>query len=187
VAEIVKGQKDDDEPPVQDAEQNEKTDKRPNFHNAPKGIFGTLSLDFSVDRLGVVAQITEKNVTPNVFRFVIMTMAIDRQPIDGVSMFVAPVAVSHVMAMMNVLVKSLGKAEAKRLYNPKNTIERSPREIGVVQEIMRDPIDIPGDAYRVDDPHADDYPPRSNGKNREKGQHIGKVQKAAQRRHNVPF
>ena len=91
------------------------------------------------------------------------------------------------MAMMNVLVKSLGKAEAKRLYNSKNTIERSPREIGVVQEIMRDPVNIPGDADRIDNPRADDYPPWSNGKNGEKGEHIGKVQKAAKRRHGVPF
>jgi hypothetical protein len=91
------------------------------------------------------------------------------------------------MAMMDVLVESLGKTKAKRLYESKNTIERSPREIGVVQEIMGDPINIPGDADRVDNPHADDYPPRSNGKNGEKSQNIGKVQKTAQRRNSVPF
>jgi hypothetical protein len=91
------------------------------------------------------------------------------------------------MAMMNVFVKSLGKTKAKRLYKSKNTIERSPRKIGVVQKIVRDPINIPGDADRVYHPHADDCPPRSNGENGEKGQHIGKVQKTAQRRHDVPF
>jgi len=114
-------------------------------------------------------------------------MAIDRQPVDRVSGFILPIAIPHMVTVMNVFVKGLGKTNAKRFHQTENTIEGSPREIGVVQEIVGNPIDVPGNADRVDNSHEDDYPPRSNGKNREKGQHIGKVQKTAQRRQDIPF
>ncbi len=116
-----------------------------------------------------------------------MAMAIDRQPVDRVSVFILPIAIPHMVTVMNVFVKGLGKTHAKRFHQTENTIEGSPREIGVVQEIVGNPIDVPGNADRVDNSHEDDYPPRSNGKNREKGQHIGKVQKTAQRRQDIPF
>ena len=114
-------------------------------------------------------------------------MPVNRQPIDGLPLFVGPVAVPHVMPMMHVFVECLGESKRDRFHHGKHSIHRTPTEIWVVDEVVRDPVNVPGDTNRVDDSHAHQHPPRRNRKERKKRQNVSKMQHPAQRRQGIPF
>ena len=173
--EVIERQEEQDKFPVQDAHENKETDERGNFTNTPIRIRTALAFDFRKDRLGIVSQIAEKDVAPDVLSLAIVAVAVDRQPINGLSFFIGPVAIPHVVPMMDIFVECLRESKRDRFHHSEDPIQRTPTEIGVVYEIVRDPVDVPGDANRVDDSHANQHPPGSNRKERKKGQDIGKM------------
>ena len=187
VPKIIKRQEKQDEFPIQNAQENEETDKRHDLEDTPIRVRPVLSFDFRKNSLGVVAHVTEKDVAPDVFRFAIVSMSVNRQPVYGIAIIIRPVAVPHVMPVMHVFVECLGEPERERLHQTEYSIQGAPFEIGVVQEIVRDPIDVPGDADRVDDPHAHQRPPGNHGEKHEKGQNVREVQKSAKGRHSIPL
>ena len=175
MSDVIKRQKEQDKFPVQDAHENEETEEGGNFENAPVSVRAALSFDFSKDCFGIIAQIAEKDVAPDVLCLPIVAMAVNRQPIDRLSFFVWAVAVAHVMPMMDILVEGLRESKRHRFEHGEYSIQRTPTEIRVVDEVMRDPVDVPGDANRVDDSQARQYPPWRHRKEREQGQHESKM------------
>src|ERR1700730_17117606 len=107
MTEVIKRKKKQDKFPVQDAHENKETDECGNFDHAPVSICAALAFDLSEDRFWIIAQIAEKDVAPDILRLTIVAMSVNRQPVDGLSFFVGPVAVAHVMPMMDILVECL--------------------------------------------------------------------------------
>jgi hypothetical protein len=91
------------------------------------------------------------------------------------------------MPMMNVFVECLGESKRGRFHQAKHSIHRTPAEIRVVNEVVRDPVNVPGNTNRVDDSHAHQHPPRCYRKERKKRQNVSKMQHPAQRRQRIPF
>ena len=56
-----------------------------------------------------------------------------------------------------------------------------------MQKIVRDPVNIPGDADGIDQTHAKQQPPGRNRENGKKGQYIGEMQDTTDNGHSVPF
>ena len=184
---VIEGQKEEDKSPVQDTHENKETNERGNLANAPIGIRSALPFDFPKDSFGIVSQIAQKNVAPDVLGFAIVTTAIDRQPIDSLPFLVGSIAVPHMVPMMHVFVKRLGESKRHRFQQREHPIQWTPTEIRVVDEVVRDPVDVPGDANRVDESHANQHPPRSHRKERKQRQDISKMQNPAQGRQRIPF
>ena len=57
-----------------------------------------------------------------------------------------------------------------------------PGEVGIVYEVVRDPVDVPGNADRINDPHQAQHPPGSNRKEGKQRQDVRKMQKPAEDR-----
>jgi len=184
---VIERQEVQDKFPVQDAHENKETDECGNFENAPIRIRSAFPFDFPKDRFGIVSQIAEKDVAPDVLGFAIVPMAVNRQPINRVPFLIGLVTVPHVMSMMHVLIECLGEPERDRFQNGEHPIQRAPTEIRVVNEVVRDPVDVPGDADGVDDSHAKQDPPWSNRKERKQGQNVGKVQNPTKDRNRIQF
>src|SRR5438132_7989481 len=97
---VIEWQEEQDKLPVQDAHKNKEADECGNFEYAPIRIRSALTFDFSKDRFGIIPQIAQKDVAPDILRLALLAMPVDGQPIDGLSMLVRFIAIAHVMAMM---------------------------------------------------------------------------------------
>jgi hypothetical protein len=47
------------------------------------------------------------------------------------------------MVLVNLLVEDLREADGDRLEHPEGTIERFAPEIGIVQKVVRNAVDVP--------------------------------------------
>jgi hypothetical protein len=184
---VVEGQEVQDEFPIQDPHQHKETEESGDFGHPPIRVAPALPFDFLKDRFGIVAHIAEKDVTPDVLCLAIVTVPVDRQPIHRLPFFIGSVAVPHVVPMMDILIKCLRESERDGFHDGKHPIQRTPTEIGVVNKVVRNPVDVPGNANGVEESQANQHPPWSNRKEREQGQNVSKVQHSAQDRQCIPF
>jgi hypothetical protein len=80
-------------------------------------------------------------------------MTIDRNPVDRIAAFDGLVAVAHVMTAMNAIVKHLREATVSRFEEAEDPVQQRRIEISVVDEIVGDAVDVPGDAEGISDAH----------------------------------
>lgn len=129
----------------------------------------------------IVPEIAEESVSPDVFRFVVLAVPIDREPVDRRSVGSLTIAVAHVMARVELILKHLGESHGHRFQKAESEVQRTPAEIRIVDEIVRDAADVPVDRHRVNQTEQAQEPPRRRGKNVEEEAEIGAM---SQRRHD---
>src|ERR1700746_1147481 len=137
---VIERQKEQDKFPVQNTHENKETDECGNFENSPICIRPALSFNFGKNRFRIVTQIAQKDIAPDGLGLAVVAMPINRQPIDGLTLFVRFIAIPHVMPMMHIFVKCLGEPKSKRFAHWEYPIQRMPAKIRVVYEIVRDPV-----------------------------------------------
>ncbi len=122
------------------------------------------------------------------FGLVIVAVAVDGGPVDGVAVLADAVAIAAVVAGVDGVVANLREAEGERLHEGKKAIKKRRTEKRVMDEVVADAVDVPADAAGVGEAHADEEPPGrapvSEG-NIEKNDERG-VEEAAERRNGIP-
>src|SRR5256885_7986881 len=96
--------------------------------------------------LGIFAEETEEGITERMLRLTVVPMFVNRNPINRFAFFVRPIGVALVMLHVDAVVKDLAEPDADRFENAEEPVEDWPPEIGVVNEVVRDAVDVPGNA-----------------------------------------
>jgi hypothetical protein len=91
-------------------------DKARQLEHSPKRLVQILALQFPEDGLGILAKETDKRVFQRMFRFAVMTVFVERNPIDRITMIVRPIGVALMMLHVNALVKNLAEANRNRFH-----------------------------------------------------------------------
>ena len=86
-----------------------------------------------------------------------------------------------------MLVEGLGDAERHRQHDTVQPIQYPGSEVGVVNVVVRDAIDIPRNADRVDDSQADQEPPRRKRENEKQRQNVRAMKHSGDHRQCIPF
>ena len=115
-----------------------------------------------------------------------MSVAVDRQPIDGVSIFILPIRVSLVMLHMDRVVHGLGKTAGDGLCDSKQPIEQFQAEERIVNEIVPHPIDVRVDHQRINEPENQHRPQRRVRKHKIQPKKISEMEKTRGRRDGIP-
>src|SRR4029077_8234770 len=99
--------------------------------------------------LGILAKEAYERVFQRMFRFTVMAVLVNRNPIDRVTMIVGPVGVALVMLHVNALVKDLTEANGNRFHDAEYPIQQRRTEIAIVNEVVRNAVDVPRNADRI--------------------------------------
>ena len=81
-----------------------------------------------------------------------MAVFVNGNPIGRLSFFIRPVGIALVMLHVDTVVENLAEPDADRFEDTKKAVQEWRPEIGVVNEIVRDAVDVPGNADRIDQP-----------------------------------
>ena len=87
------------------------------FEHSPKCLARILALQFLENGLGILAEEADERVFQRMFRFAVVAVFINRNPIDRVTMIVRPVGVPLVMLHVNALIKNLAEANRDRFHD----------------------------------------------------------------------
>ena len=117
VAKIPKRKKETDVMPVQNSENNKRGNEACQLEHSPKRLARVLALQFLEDGLGILAKETDKRVFQWMFRFTVIAVLVNRNPIDRVTMIVGSVGISLVMLHVNAVVKNLAEADGDRFHD----------------------------------------------------------------------
>jgi hypothetical protein len=117
MAEVPKRQKKTDVMPVEDAKDNKSRHEARQLEHSPKRLTRVLALHLFENSLGIFAKETHERVFQRMLRFTVMTVFVDRNPIDGVTVFVGPIGVALVMLHVNALVKNLAEPDRNRFHD----------------------------------------------------------------------
>jgi hypothetical protein len=90
------------------------------------------------------------------------------------------------MLHVNAIVERLAKTDCDRLEKGKEAIEERGTEIGVVNEIVGDAVDVPGDADRIKKAEDQHHPERHAREKEEHPEEIGAVEKRGGDGDDVP-
>jgi hypothetical protein len=187
VSQIIEGQKIDPEFPVQEETDGNCGSEDSDLDDTPSRIDRILSFDFSVNGLWILPQVAQENVFPGIFGESIVAMSINGNPVVCVSVLIWPVAISHMMPVMHMLVECLGNPQRHGFHDAEEAIQDSGFKERVVDEVMRNAVDIPRDAHRVDQAHRNEHPPRRIWEYEKQRQYIGEVEHSAQNANRIPF
>jgi hypothetical protein len=104
--------------------------------------------------------------------FTFITVLVNRNPIDGLTVLARPVRVSFVMLHVNAFVEDLAKTGRDRFQDTEQTIEQRGTEVRIVNEVVGNAVDVPGNADRIDKTENEHDP---KGDAREKIKHAEEV------------
>ena len=116
MAEIPKRQEKEHEPPVDEMNRfrwdngrhhEERRRERPQLDIAPEMIAVIAFAQFSADRADIVTEETEENIIPWTFRFAVVPMPIDRQPINRVAIFILSIRIPFMVLHVDAVVHRL--------------------------------------------------------------------------------
>ena len=186
VAKVPEWQKETDVMPVKNTEDNKCADKQCEFGYAPKRLARTLPFQLFKDGLGIFTEKTEERVFEWGLGFTVVSVLVNRNPIDGVTMLVGAIGVTLMMLHVNALVKNLAEAHCDRLQDTEQTIEERRTEIWIVNEIVGDAVDVPGNAHRIDKTENEHDPERHARKKIEHAEEVRAVQECGRNRDRVP-
>ncbi len=186
IAQIIKGDEKEHKFPVQQKAQNHKGYVTHHLEDPPGHILGIFLFQLGQGLTRIIAEIAIKRVFPHVFRLTILAIAINREPINGIAGFILNITIAHVVTHMHAVIKGLGKPNGQGFNQAKEPVEEAGGEIGVVDKVVRDAVDIPGDADGIHRAHEQQQPPRGMRKHQEHGDDIGQMPKATQHRDNIP-
>src|SRR6266536_3686330 len=121
VAKVPKRQKKTDVTPVENAQDNERCDERGQLKDSPKRFARIFPLQFLENGLRIFAKEAEEGVLEGVLRFAVVTMFVDRNPINSFTRIIWAVRITFVMLHMNAFVKNLAKPDRDRFHDAKQT------------------------------------------------------------------
>src|SRR5262249_37906158 len=110
MAEIPKRQKETDVMPVQNTEDHKRRDEAWQLEHSPKCLARVLAFQFLKNSFRVFAKETDECVLQWMLGFAVVSVLVDGNPIDGLTLFIGPVGISLVMLHVNALVKDLAEA-----------------------------------------------------------------------------
>lgn len=113
MAKVPERKKETDIAPVKDAENDERGNEQRQLCDSPKGVARILAFQFPIDRLGVFAEETQKSILERVLGLTVMSMLVDRDPINCLTLLVRSVGVSPVVLHVDAFVKNLAKANRR--------------------------------------------------------------------------
>ena len=90
------------------------------------------------------------------------------------------------MLHVNAIIKNLAEAHCDRFQNTEQSIEQGRPEVGIMNEVVRNAIDVPGDAHRIDEAEGEHGPKRKNGKKKEHSKEINAMEERGRDGNNVP-
>ena len=76
----------------------------------------------------------------------VVPVFVNRNPIDRLAVFVRSVGISLVMLHMDAFIENLTEADGDRFQNAEQAIKQRRTEIGIVNEVVGDAINVPRDA-----------------------------------------
>src|SRR5260370_12336285 len=110
MAEIPKRNHEEDHvSPIEEKHDEKRGRERSQFDVSPKNVAVPALPQLATDRADIVAEKTQKHITPWAFGFVVMTVAVDRQPIDGVAGFVLSIRIAFLVPHGKRIVQRLRK------------------------------------------------------------------------------
>jgi len=187
VAKVPKRQKKTDVTPVQNAQDDESSNKRCEFEDSPKRLARIFPFQFLENGLGIFAEETEERVCERTFGFTVLAVFINRNPIDSFALVVRAVGVSLVMPHVNAFVENLAKTDRDRLQDAKQTIEQRRAEIRIVNEVVGNAVDVPGNADRIDETENHHDPKGNPWKKKKHAEEVNAVQEGCGDRDRVPL
>src|SRR5262245_1375280 len=186
VAKIPKRQKETDVMPVKNAEDDKSCNEACQLEHSPKRLARVLAFELVQNSLGILAEETDKSVFQRMFRFTVMAMLVNGNPIDRVAVLVGPVGVSLVMLHVNALVKNLAEANSDRFHDAEQTIQKRRPKIGIVNEVVGNAVDVPGDADRISKTEDQHHPERHAREKVKHAEEVDTVQDARCHGNRVP-
>src|SRR4051812_24716547 len=90
------------------------------------------------------------------------------------------------MLHMDAVVKDLAEPDADRFQDTEETVQGRGTEVRVMNEVVRDAVDVPGDADRVDKPEDQHDPERRVREKEEHPEEIGEMEQLRCDGDNVP-
>lgn len=129
--------------PVENPEDDKSRDERRELEDAPKRLARILALQFLINRLGIFTEKTQERIFECTLRFTVVTVFVNRNPIDRLAMLVGAVSISFVMLHVNAFIKDLTKADRDCFHDAEQTIEQRRTEVRIVDEIVGDAVDVP--------------------------------------------
>lgn len=172
--------------PVEEEQDEQGGHSRGELDISPKKIARAAFAQFLANGGGIVAEKTQKHIGPRILGFAIMTVAIDRQPIDGFAVFVLPIGIALVMLHVNGVVIGLREATSDRLGNAKEAVQYWGAEKWIVNEVVADAIDVGIDHQRIDEPEDEHDPEWRNREQKEESEEVGQMEKTGQSRDRIP-
>src|SRR5947207_1996133 len=108
-------------------------------------------------------------------RFTFVTVLVNRDPIDRLTVIVRPVGVPLVMLHVDAFVEDLAKADSDRFEDTEQAIEQRRTEVRIVNEIVGNTVDVPGNADRIDKTKNEHDPKRDTRKKKEHAEEVSAV------------
>src|SRR5262249_44099961 len=91
------------------------------------------------------------------------------------------------MLVVHQVVKLLGVSHRYRQEETEKPVEWLPLKIRVMNEVVSDPVNVPRDAYRIDQSHRQQYPPGRVIEHDEHENDIGSMQQSSYYRDPIVF
>ena len=187
VAKIPKRQKIEDHvAPVKQKHHEKRRGERGQFEIAPEEIAIIPLAQLPANRPNVATKQTQKHIAPRIFRFAIVSMSVNRKPIDSLAVLVLTIRVALVMLHVGGVVVCLGKTGRDRLRNSKEPIEQFRAEERVVNEVVPYAVDVGIDHQRVNESKDQHYPERRVRVKEEESQEISEMKQARRSWDRVP-
>ena len=172
--------------PVQNTEYDKSRDEAGQLEHSPNRLAPVLAFQFFEDGLGILAKETDKRVFQRMFGFTIVAVLVNRNPIDRVPVVVGAVGVSLVMLHVDALVENLTKTNRDRFHNAEQAIQQRPPEIRIVNEVVGNAVDVPGNAHGIDETENQHHPERLAWEKIKHAEEISAVQNARCDRNYIP-
>jgi hypothetical protein len=187
MSQVIKREKEDPEFPVYQEANGDGRSQYCDFCDTPSRIDRILSFDFGIDDFWIFPKVTEENIPPGVFRLAIVAVSIDGNPVMRMSLLIGTVAVAHMVPVMHVFVERLRNSQCHRFHDAEQPIQNPGFEEWVMDEVVRNPVDIPGNADGINQAHANQDPPRRIRKHKEKREYVDEMEQSAKNTNRVPF
>src|SRR5204863_484226 len=115
--------------PIEDAQCDERADKENELGHAPERFAFDLAHEGVENGLGIFAEETKERVSKRMFRLAIVTMFVNRDPIDGLAFLVRSVGVAFVVLHVDAVVENLTEPDADRFEDAEKPVQDRRPEI----------------------------------------------------------
>jgi hypothetical protein len=136
MAEVIKGQQKADVAPVENSQRHKCRNKKRQLRDSPERLTRIFAFKFPINRFWIFAEETQKRVFKRMLRFAVVSMFVNRNPIDCRAVVIEPVGISLMMLHVDAFIENLAKADRDRLQDAEQTVEQWGTKVGIVNEIV---------------------------------------------------